>query len=419
MIWGRRVFHSVFPEFSEDSIEEKYIYSTRQSRRTPIRVVLTLGYICLLGNFVTSAPILTAKGLSAFNDAGVALMLVMGVYLYALRTEFYKRTPWLDFAIFVPVTIGMTSIADILGSQEATGWPPITVLTGNAQLIMPFAVLCFVASTRWMLLWAIFELSVYTVDALFIVRSTAGLTIGITGLIPSLIIAFYVNLSLDLRARELFTNMLMLDAEKAKTENLLYNVLPKEVAQKLRSGTTVADAFPEATVVFLDLVDSSHLAKSLSPTHFVSVLNRFFLLADHCAERFGVEKVKTIGDAYLAVTGTLGPGGAVEALAFAREVILEIDKLAKDVSLDLCIRVGIHTGSVIGGVIGELRVAYDYWGDTMNVASRIQSVAEINGIAVSRQTYYLTRYSQPYRQPRIVTLKGVGELEVFDADIPA
>ena len=88
--------------------------------------------------------------------------------------------------------------------------------------------------------------------------------------------------------------------------------------------------------------------------------------------------------------------------------------LSAELDLDLQVRIGLHSGPVIGGVIGDVRMAYDYWGDTMNVASRIQSVAPVGGISVSRQTYYATRSDHQYSEPRVEILKGIGDTEVFD-----
>ena len=116
-----------------------------------------------------------------------------------------------------------------------------------------------------------------------------------------------------------------LEVERAKTEELLYNVLPQEVAARLRAGEAVADSFSDLTVVFVDLAGFSTIAKRLSPGHLVKLLNGFFSAADRCAEQHGLEKVKTIGDAYLAVAGGMaGSGDCKAAILFARELIGEL-----------------------------------------------------------------------------------------------
>lgn len=233
--------------------------------------------------------------------------------------------------------------------------------------------------------------------------------------VGAVILAYLALLYKERSARAEFFLQRELCVEKAKVETLLYNVLPQSVAERLRQGLTIADAYADASVIFVDLVGSSRLARTLSPRHFLKVLNDVFSLADRCAEQTGVEKVKTIGDAYLAVAGAAQHGDPQAAILFARAVIQGIEGIANEQGLTLCVRVGIHTGPVIGGVIGETRMAYDYWGDTMNVAARVQGAAEPGGLTVSEQTYFATKDSQAYSAPRIMTLKGIGEMKLYDA----
>src|SRR5690606_15462973 len=132
--------------------------------------------------------------------------------------------------------------------------------------------------------------------------------------------------------------------------------------------------------------------------------------------RHGVEKVKTIGDAYLAVAGGMGSadGDSVSALAFARDLVTEVERMGREGKIALEVRIGIHTGPVVGGVIGSSRLAYDYWGDTMNIASRLQGVAPPGGVAVSEATWHETRDLHEF-EPQRTMLKGIGEIDVYVA----
>lgn len=228
-------------------------------------------------------------------------------------------------------------------------------------------------------------------------------------------LAIFVNWNLDRRAREVFSANRAVEVERAKAEELLYNVLPRSVAMRLRSGEAVADSFSDVSVIFADVVGFSQLAKTLSPGHLVSLLNRFFSIADQCAERRGIEKVKTIGDAYLAVAnGTASAGcGACEAVAFGTDLVVAMRELAEATGIDIQLRVGIHTGPVVGGVVGERRLTYDYWGDTMNIASRIESAARPGAVAVSSATFFQCAKLYEFGEPEVVTLKGVGETRVY------
>jgi adenylate cyclase len=126
--------------------------------------------------------------------------------------------------------------------------------------------------------------------------------------------------------------------------------------------------------------------------------------------------VKTIGDAYLAVAGGMGSRGADSraALAFARDLIADLEAIAAETGIPFQARIGIHTGPVVGGVIGTTRLAYDYWGDTMNIASRLQAAAPPNGIAVSEATYFQIQNAQAF-EAQTVLLKGIGEAQIFVA----
>ena len=139
------------------------------------------------------------------------------------------------------------------------------------------------------------------------------------------------------------------------------------------------------------------------------------MLADLCAERNEIEKVKTIGDAYLAVSGASIPHAncAADAITFAVDLMQELKANPPMTGLELKVMVGVHTGAVVGGVIGTSRMAYDYWGDTVNLASRIQAAAEPGSILVSESTYYRAQGNFHWSPPRLEVLKGIGETKVY------
>jgi class 3 adenylate cyclase len=168
------------------------------------------------------------------------------------------------------------------------------------------------------------------------------------------------------------------------------------------------------------MVGFSILTKRISPGHLVELLNTFFNHADGCAARHGVEKVKTVGDSYLAIAGGNVESGnsADAAIAFARSVVSCVRELQRVAGVEtIGLRVGIHSGPVVGGVIGATRMAYDYWGDTVNVAARLQSAAPINGVAISESTWLRARDHEGFGQPDTMTLKGIGETQVYFADL--
>jgi len=198
------------------------------------------------------------------------------------------------------------------------------------------------------------------------------------------------------------------------------NMLPSAAVERIRDGRVVADSYSDASVIFIDMVGFSALSKRISPGHLVELLNTFFNHADGCAAMYGVEKVKTVGDSYLAIAGGNfeSLNSADDAIAFARGVMACVPDLQRVAGVDdIGLRVGIHSGPVVGGVIGATRMAYDYWGDTVNVAARLQGTAPINGMAVSESTWLRASDRSPFGLPEKIALKGVGETLVFHAEV--
>ena len=177
--------------------------------------------------------------------------------------------------------------------------------------------------------------------------------------------------------------------ERQRSETLLYNVLPRRVADRLKSDTTcVAETFDEATVLFADLVSFCKWSADLAPESLVSSLNKVFSRFDQIARRHGVEKISTVGDAYLAVCGM--PVHREDHAAAMAHFALALNEAIGEFRLPGCealsLRIGIHTGPVVAGVVGQRTFRYDVWGPTVNLASRLQSAADPGQILVSRQT---------------------------------
>ena len=408
----------VFGQFRDPLTETAYIRATRQAAAPLVRYLCFIAMAVLVCYFILNPLVIPMWGVNDFNLVAAPTLILVAGFAVFTSLPAYITHPVADLIFFALMSVCMTGLGLVLGRFGAqTGWGPAPVLTGNVMILLSFTMLGFVASVRWYLLWCVLQASLLVCLILLYLHDPSGLPLGLSGAIPSMAVALYANFAVDRNQRRLFALSRQLQMEKAKSEDLLYNALPRSAVERLRDGSAVADAFAEATVVFVDLVGSSALARSLSPGHLVAVLNRVFLLADRLAAANGVEKVKTIGDSYLAVAGTTQPGGAPEAMRFARAVISGMVRLSEELGLDLKVRIGVHSGPVVGGIIGETRVAYDYWGDTMNVASRLQSAASPNGVAVSRQTFFLTRQGETYDPPRTITLKGIGDVEVFDVRV--
>ena len=409
---------SVLPHrFADPGTERAFLRAERAERGQAIRALIVIAVLTLISYIVLNPMHFPARDVMAYNVAAAALIAMMTGFFLLTRTEAYLAKPWIDLPVFALLAAGMMGLTFVLAAQTAvTGFPPHVMALVQMGILVVFASVGFAATFRLYLVWAFAVLALFALWLSAQDISDISKLYTLTNFSTFFIFALYFNWDIERRARKVFAANQALEAERAKTEELLYNVLPREVAARLRAGEAVADSFSDVTVVFVDLVGFSRLAQRLAPGHLVQLLNRYFSAADRCAERHGLEKVKTIGDAYLAVAGGMASQGvgAGAAIAFARDLVAEIGAFAADSGLDLKVRVGAHTGPVVGGVIGSRRLAYDYWGDTMNVASRLQGVAPVNGIAVSEATYFQTQTLLDYAGESAV-LKGIGETRVHVA----
>jgi class 3 adenylate cyclase len=206
------------------------------------------------------------------------------------------------------------------------------------------------------------------------------------------------------------------EVERAHRENerLLLNILPASIAERLRAGeSTIADGFEEMTVLFADVVGFTRFASRLEPREVVEVLNRVFSRFDALVEEHRLEKIKTIGDAYMVVGGLEhDPADHAERVAeLGLRILEEVRAMTGEHALDL--RVGMHTGPAVAGVIGIKKFIYDVWGDTVNTASRLESHGVPGRIQVSRSTYERLRDRFAFERRGEVELKGKGRVETW------
>ncbi len=199
--------------------------------------------------------------------------------------------------------------------------------------------------------------------------------------------------------------------------DLLANVLPHSIAKRLREGRSVADKIPQATVLFTDLKGFVSFAKSRTAEEIVDVLNAIFSRFDKRTEEAGLEKIKTIGDAYMLAGGlnaTEEPSKAAQdVVQTGLRFFEELQHINQERGLSLSLRIGVHTGPVIGGVIGTKRLAYDIWGSTVNIASRMESQGVAGCLQLSSETYALVGSAFPCRARGIVDIKGLGPVETW------
>lgn len=234
------------------------------------------------------------------------------------------------------------------------------------------------------------------------------LNIGTVSAIAILLLAYFVG-----EKNKLFT---LLQGEQMKSETLLLNILPKEIAAILKNESrTIADQYTEASILFADMVGFTPLTARLDPVEVVELLNEAFSYFDSLLDKYHVEKIRTIGDSYMVASGVPSPRPD-HAQALVRMAIEMRDFIATHRFRNghhLSFRIGINSGPVVGGVIGKRKFVYDVWGDVVNVASRMESHGMSGMIQITRETYELIK-DEFLCEPRgTLDVKGKGEMEVW------
>ena len=207
-----------------------------------------------------------------------------------------------------------------------------------------------------------------------------------------------------------------LNEQRAHSEKLLHNILPVLIADRLKGGeTNIADTFPEVTVLFADIVGFTKLSASISPQKLVDILNSIFGRFDDMLSEFSIEKIKTIGDSYMVVGGVpeRSPIHCQQVARFALAAMKTVDQYNRDTGQNLQMRIGIHTGTVVAGIVGTRKYSYDLWGDVVNIASRLESTSLPGRIHVANavRTRLLDDFELEERGQ--VEIRGLGSVQTF------
>ena len=361
--------------------------------------VLPAGVIwgCLYWGFGEPVPALFPFG---YVVASVACLAVFA----RTRSFRFLRTAELAMILVTPALL-LLSLGGLSASSGVILW----------SLLAPLGAVVFDPRARaWAWCAAYLVLLVVTIPLAPIVRpdeadfpqgavlAFAALNIGMVSLVAFGLLAVFA------RQRE---------TAQQRVESLLLNVLPDEIAQRLQEEPqTIADHFDAASILFADVVDFTPLSSRLDARELVGLLDRLFTRFDEVADRHGVEKIKTIGDCYMVAAGVPRPRDD-HAHALVR-VALELRECAADclpsgAPHDLQLRIGISSGPVVAGVIGRRRFLYDLWGDTVNMASRMESHGAPGTIQITRSTWELVKDDFVTEPRGVVAVKGKGDVETW------
>lgn len=350
------------------------------------------------------------------------LALAINVVIYIATRNFdFFRVSQLGLFLFAPFVI-QWSIGNFITSSGIILW----------GLLAPIgAILCFGVreSIAWFFAWVVFTalsgfFDYFLVDTLTIARPGVPLKTTVVFFALNFIAVasiIYVLLRYSIQEKRKTQAALeaaheQLQVEQDRSEKLLLNILPEPVALRLKnSNQTIADGFADATVMFADIVNFTQVAANMTPSQVFAMLNSIFSAFDDLAESHGLEKIKTIGDAYMVAGGINSQNNdysaAIADLAIAMQEILHRDFAINSSRLEM--RMGIGTGPVVAGVVGKKKFIYDLWGDTVNLASRITSEGVPGMIQCDTTTHRRLADRFDFHEPQTIYLKGKGEMTVY------
>ena len=329
-------------------------------------LVFGLGYVG--AGFYRRLPLAVSRALLGTQTASVMLM------------------PWLGFEGFegLLLCVVVVQAPTIFTQRQAEKW---------------FAV-------QFVMLWAL----VYRYQAAIHILEILGMYSGVS--IFALIAYRVQQREVQVAARLSQANA-ELDRERAKSDRLLKNILPAAIVARLReTSDVIADLHPEVTILFCDVVGFSPLAATMSPIALVELLDALFTRFDHLASLFGLEKIKTIGDAYMAAAGLpqAMENDAEAAADMALGMFIAVAALNRERGSSLRVRIGLNTGPVVAGVIGKQKFAYDLWGDAVNTAARMESHGVVDQVQVTQITYERLKDNFVFESRGEIEIKGKGPM---------
>jgi class 3 adenylate cyclase len=343
----------------------------------------------------------------------------VGLTSLSLGLTFAQRyRTWWQWQVVAVVVVGsaLTELHRLVTGHPAD-WSGVVAL----MLVLAFAYALLRLQHRYAALAGLLAIVSYNLTRIFVqAPGDIGLVDPDIYLATFAVIGTAAAFALERFARLLFLRERDVDRQRERGDALLRNILPETIIARLKmrepgiDDGRIAERYAEATVLFADLVGFTERAAHMDPDELIVTLDEVFGRWDRLADRFGLEKIKTIGDAYMAAAGVVEARGdhAKAAAEMAIEIRDDLSLLRWPNGAPMSVRIGIASGPVVAGVIGQRKFAYDIWGDTVNAASRLQSTARPGTIQVSDAVYRSLRECYVFSDPYEVDLKGKGTTQV-------
>ena len=372
----------------------------------------SLGFLLMCGVFVIVDLVLLSSPLAILLARFVSVGLALGSYYLWGRIRSVRVGDWLMF-------LGLAAVGMLVWYQVFLQLPIEVVrdywLVTSALLLVGVCVLLEMPLSVRILL-ALLIICHSLVACALLSMSLEDILTAELHLVGIACIGWVAAWQVELAKRQSFARRLGVEHEKARTVSLLRNILPSPIAdQLLGSPDTIAERHSDVAVLFADIVGFTPLASALEAERVVEVLDRVFSEFDELCERHGIEKIKTIGDAYMAAGGVpSGDGAPLEGIvSLALDMLEVVDTVGKDLATDLRLRIGIHAGPVVAGVIGRRKFIYDLWGDTVNTASRMEAHGEPGRVQVTEEIAQRLGGSFQLEPRGHIEVKGKGSMATY------
>ena len=354
---------------------------------------------------------------SAFIPGGYSVISFFSLLIFRWHKNFsIFRTIQLTLILLLPCLLHL-SLGDFVSSSAVIIWATLCPLGALAFHNTKAATYCFIFFLTAVVAVFFLENKLFPVETKLpdnLVSILFVSNISAVTFLTFYVLRYFVNQN-ELVKKKLKHEQELLAAEREKSEKLLLNILPASIAQRLKEGEKViANEHNEAAILFADIVGFTNISQNVTPAMLVENLNKIFSHFDNLVEKYGLEKIKTIGDSYMAASGlTEFKQEHIRNMAdLALAMVAGIQKFSLDGKTNCDVRIGIHVGPVIAGVIGSKKFSYDIWGDAVNTASRMESSGEAGKIQISQKFYEHIKdgYECQYRGQTEIKGKGIMNL---------
>jgi class 3 adenylate cyclase len=398
--------------FESDALEREFRAELAERSRRPTRWTFLVVMIMYAMWAYVDVQLFPRHLATMWTIRAIVLLLLGCSVALTFRPSYARTREWIVGAASAATAGGLLAMTLIAPEEVAPSF-----YTGIGITIFGAATL-FLLRLLPVVVIALVILVAYVTGSLLVGIDSDLLVMSSFFLGTVAILGPFAAFTIERFARRSFLDRRALEEERARSERLLLNVLPAPVAERLkRDPAPIADRHPEASVLFADICDFTTLSSTLEPEALVRLLNRVFTEFDHVVARYGLEKIKTIGDAYMAVAGVPVPvPDHLERVADAAIAMREVVAGLPQDDVPLRVRIGIDTGPVVAGVIGEAKFIYDLWGDPVTTASRMESHGVAGAIQVTERVY--ERLNRRYAfQPRgEIDVKGKGRMSAWLLD---